>query len=114
MPVLELASGDIKGGATRAVMRFLSHRLGYYPEDNMQAQQCDMICDYFQDIFDACATAAWGKGSDPATIPEARTKYWAKLTEFLTFLDPYCAKGEWLCGSKPCTADFWVGAMICS
>ena len=38
LPLLEAADGSVKGGATRAVVRWLSHKFGYYPEDPMAAQ----------------------------------------------------------------------------
>lgn len=43
-----------------------------------------------------------------------KVKYYEKLHAFLTFLEPYCAKGQFLCGPKLCTADFWVGSMVTS
>ena len=73
-----------------------------------------MIVDAFQDIFELSADAAFGKGFDPATIPDCQAKFWAKLTDFLTFLEPYCAKKQFLCGAKPTAADFWVGALVTS
>lgn len=71
-----------------------------------------MIVDGYVDLFDLSGDAAFGKGFDPSTIPDCRTKYWAKLDDFLTFLEPYCAKGQFLCGNKLSVADFWVGAMV--
>ena len=47
LPLVEMQNGSMKGGATRATMRFFSLTYGYYPEDPMQAQQCDMIVDAF-------------------------------------------------------------------
>lgn len=80
----------------------------------MAGQQCDMIVDAFQDCFDLSGDAAFGKGFDPSTIPESRAKYFAKMRDFLTFLEPYCAKGQFLNGPKMSTADFWVGSSITS
>ena len=114
LPLVEMKDGSMKGGATRAVVRFFSLKHGYYPDDPMQAQQCDMIVDAFQDCFELSGDAAFGKGFDKATIPESQAKYWAKLCDFLTFLEPYCAKKQFLCGAKPCAADFWVGSMVVS
>lgn len=114
LPLLEMQNGHLKGGATRATMRYLSLTYGYYPDDPMQAQQCDMIVDAFQDIFNLSGDAAFGKGFDPNTIPDCKVKYYEKLHSFLVFLEPYCAKGQFLCGPKLCTADFWVGAMVTS
>lgn len=47
LPLIEMQNGHLKGGATRATMRYLSLTFGYYPDDPMQAQQCDMIVDAF-------------------------------------------------------------------
>jgi hypothetical protein len=47
LPLIEMQNGHLKGGATRATMRYLSLTYGYYPDDPMQAQQCDMIVDAF-------------------------------------------------------------------
>lgn len=47
LPLIEMPNGAMKGGATRAVIRFLALTYGYYPDDPMQAQQCDMITDAF-------------------------------------------------------------------
>jgi hypothetical protein len=49
LPLIEMQNGVLKGGATRATMRYLAHMYGYQPEDPMQAQQCDMIIDAYQD-----------------------------------------------------------------
>ena len=37
LPLIEMKDGSMKGGATRAVVRFLSQKHGYYPDDPMQA-----------------------------------------------------------------------------
>lgn len=52
LPQIEMPDGSMKGGATRAVMRLLGQTYGYYPQDPLEAQQCDMIVDGFQDLFD--------------------------------------------------------------
>ena len=73
-----------------------------------------MIVDAYIDIFDLGIDAALGKNFDPASLPDCRAKFWPKLDEFLTFLEPYCAKGQWLNGPKICISDFWVGSMVFS
>lgn len=51
LPAIEGKDGSMHGGATRATVRYLALKYGYYPENPMQAQECDMITDYFQDVF---------------------------------------------------------------
>ena len=47
LPGLETQDGAIKAGATRATSRFIALKYGYYPEDPMRAQECDMLVDGF-------------------------------------------------------------------
>ena len=104
----------MKGGTTRAGVRYLGIKHGYYPMDPLRAQECDMIVDAYVDVFEALGDAGFGKGFDPSTIPETRPKFWEMLDKFLAFLEPFCGRGPWLCGNKLCVADFWVGAFIFS
>lgn len=91
-------------------MRFAALKYGYYPDDPFQAQQNDMIVDAFADLFGPAFEACTGKDGDKV---EPRKKYFGELLpKFLTFLEPYCAKGQFLCGQKICMADFYVGAMV--
>ncbi len=72
-----------------------------------------MIVDAYQDMFNAGNAAYFGKGGDASTIPECLTKYLdEEVPKFLTFLEPYCARGSFLVGSKINIADFWVGTLI--
>ena len=57
-----------------------------------------MIVDAYYDIFAALSDAGFGKGFDPKTIPECRAKFWPALDEFLTFIEPFCARGPFLTG----------------
>ena len=113
LPQLQGKDGVMKGGATRAAVRYLGLKYGYYPDDPMRAQECDMITDAYYDTFGPQGETVLGKGNDANTIPDCQKKYKDEvLPKFLTFLEPYCARGTWLCGNKICTADFWVGAVI--
>ena len=72
-----------------------------------------MLVDGYYDVFAAGTDAAVGKNSDPSTIPECSKKYLEEvLPKFLAIIEPYCAKGQWLCGSQITIADFWVGGMV--
>lgn len=109
-----LKEGWTKGGSARAVMRFLAMKYGYYPMDPNTAQMCDMLVDGYYDVFAAGTDAFFGKGNDPSTVPDCQKKYCEEvLPKFLAILEPLCAKGQFICGSKICLADFWIGGMIC-
>ena len=47
IPQLEGYDGSLKGGSTKATMRFLGIKYGYYPDDALRAQECDMIVDAY-------------------------------------------------------------------
>lgn len=84
----------LKSGATRATVRYLGLKYGYYPEDPMRAQECDMIVDGFIDVFEVQREAIFGKGNDPSTAPEIQQKLFGEVyPKFLTILEPYCARG---------------------
>lgn len=100
----------MKGGSTRAAVRYLCLKYGYYPDDPMRAQECDMITDAYYDVFNQASNAIFGK--EGSTIPEEQEKYFTALDKFLTFLEPFAARGSFLCGNKLCAADFWVGHLV--
>ena len=104
----------MKGGATRAMVRYLGIKHGYYPMDPLRAQECDMIVDAFNDLFEIYGQAVFGKGNDESTFPETRPKFWEALDKFLAFLEPFCGRSQFLCGNNICIADFWIGAFIFS
>lgn len=70
MPQLEGADGSLKGGSTKATVRYLGIKHGYYPDDPLRAQECDMIVDTYIDVFQSFSDAANGKGFDPSTKAE--------------------------------------------
>lgn len=92
LPLLESDDGQIKGGNTRAAVRYLGMKHGYYPDDPLRAQECDMITDSFAEIFELASEAAFGQGFDPNTIEECRRVFWPALEKFLDMLEPFCAK----------------------
>ena len=94
------------------MVRYLGLKHGYYPDDPLRAQECDMIVDAYYDIFTLLGDAGFGKGFDPSTIGETRPKFWEALDKFLAFIEPFCQKGPWLCGTKMCVADFWFGTFV--
>ena len=50
VPCLELEDGT-KMGQSNAIIRFLGHKLGYYPSDPMQAYLVDQHMDDYNDII---------------------------------------------------------------
>ena len=94
LPQWEHRDGTFKGGQARSVMRFLGLKYGYYPDDPLRAQECDMIVDGYYDVFGAGTDAAVGVNNDPSTCEAAREKYLKDvLPKFLTILEPFCARG---------------------
>lgn len=89
-------------------------KYGYYPEDALRAQECDMIVDSYGDILKLLFEASQGKGLDPSTKVECQEKFWPELDKFLAFIEPFCGRAQFLTGQSICVADFWVGSLILS
>ena len=63
-------------GNSRAILRFLAQKYGYYPIDPLLAAESDMISDAHADVFEALINANFGKKipnsnhHDKSTIPQ--------------------------------------------
>ena len=83
---------------------------GYYPTDPLEAHRVDEILDAAGDVL--------GKAYTPHFAPEDQREamypdiFEKMLPNFLTKLDPYCAKGKFIAGGDDITiADFAVGGL---
>lgn len=74
-----------------------------------------MIADAYQDVFGPASKAMFGVGgfAGGGDKVEPRKEFFGTvLPKFLTFLEPYCNKGQFLIGPKVCYPDFFVGSMV--
>ena len=92
LPLLEADDGSIKGGNTRACVRYLGMKHGYYPDDPVLAEECDMITDAYAKVFELSTQAIFGIGFDSSTIERCRRKFWPALDKFLEMLEPFCKR----------------------
>ena len=104
LPVLELANGK-KMGQSGAILRYLGMNHGYYPDDPLEAQECDEFMDGYADIL--------AKVYKPHFEPSVDTTelFSTVLPKYLDSIDAACAKGQFLCGANLTVADFAVGCL---
>lgn len=109
MPCLELKDGT-RMGQTLAILRFLGHTYGYYPENHDTAWQCDALCDGMADIFGKLNAPNFAKGeAKEVMINELFDKI---LPKFLAICEAKLADGRtYLCGDQLTIADFYIGGV---
>ena len=79
VPCLEGKNGK-RMGETLALLRFLGHKHGYYPEDPALAWECDALMDGLNDIFPKLFTPYLAKPEDrEALYPELFDKVLPKF-----------------------------------
>ena len=95
-------------GQSNSILRYLGMKLGYYPEDPLQAYESDMLCDSFADVQGVVYKPqfAQDEGEKNKLIDDILTNV---VPKFLTVIEPICAKGQFLVGDKLTCADFWIG-----
>lgn len=88
-------------------------KYGYYPLDLNQQFECDMLADYYGEIFLDLV--------NPFIAPDEESKKAAvrklfdvRLPYMMKFLGPRLEKGGWLVGSRMSTADFLFGNIYAS
>lgn len=109
LPCIELPNGK-QMSQSLALTRFLGKKYGYYPEDPMEAYECDMLCDSYNDLL--------GKVYKPYFVSDEakREKMYPEIFEkalprFLENIEPLCEGNTWLVGDKLSIADFWIGGL---
>ena len=111
MPCLELADGT-KLGQSMAILRFLGHRHGYYPQDAMEIYHVENILSLYDEligtIYMPVIHSWYGKGED--VIAEATDKIFTQsLPKFLEGVSSYVSGDGWAVGGKMTIADFIIG-----
>ena len=111
LPCLEI--NGKKMGQSFSMSRYLGMKYGYYPEDPMQAYECDMLCDGYNDVLTKMYKPFFVKEEEKkeAMYPEIFDKL---LPNYLAVIEPICEKGGWLVGENLTIADFWIGGLYTS
>ena len=109
IPALTLADGKMIVQSV-AMARFVAKKFGYYPTDDVQALEVDMIIDSTycdKDVFMKIMGPNFAKEEEK----EAKIKaaFEEGLPALLKVIDPYLGDG-WLVGDKLSLADFFIGA----
>lgn len=104
VPNIEYPDGT-KIGATNAMMRMVGAKHGYYPEDPMQAYQCDFLSDLYYDYFDKFVNFLMA----PDKQADGAADQIALVRKVMAFFEPFAAKGKFMVGDKLCVCDFWIG-----
>ena len=92
-----------------SILRFLGKKYGYYPEDPLEAHKVDYLIDCYNDKFLGIALNSALPPQlleSPFSIPSNKA-----IPEWLDFLEPYLAEGQFLCGEKLTIADFVIGGL---
>ena len=106
VPCLELADGT-KLGQSNAIIRFLGHKLGFYPADAMEAYKVDQLMDDFIDVIGKVYKPHFAQDKE-SMYPEIFDKV---VPSFLARIDERCAAGEFLVGKNLTCADFYIGGL---
>lgn len=113
LPAIEFHEDGRVFNQANAIMRYFGMRYGYYPLDLQQQYECDMLADFYSDIFLDLV--------NPFIAPDAKSKDQAikklfdtRLPYIMKIIKPRLEKGGWLVGSKMTTADFFFGNIYTS
>lgn len=109
LPCLVLPDGTHMSQSL-ALSRFLGKKYGYYPEDAMEAYECDMLCDAYNDLLSKVYKPYFVK--DEAKREQMYPDIFEKaLPKFLNNIEPIVERNKWLVGDKMTVADFWIGGL---
>jgi len=88
LPVLQLNGlGGKKLGQSGAILRYLGMNHGYYPDQPLEAQECDEFMDGYADILAKVYTPHFDPSIDTAEL------FKTVLPNYLSSIDATCAKG---------------------
>ena len=108
VPCLELKDGT-KMGESYAIIRYLGSIHGYYPTDARQALEVDYLLEGYEALLSVIYKPHFAKPDEKdALIANIFDNAMPKL---LSVVEPLCAKGEFLVGSKLTIADFFIGGL---
>ena len=108
VPCLELKDGT-RMGESYAIGRYLGSIHGYYPTDARQALEVDYLLEGYEALLSVIYKPFFAKPEEKdALIADIFAK---SLPKLLDVVEPICAKGEFLVGSKLTIADFWIGGL---
>jgi glutathione S-transferase len=88
-------------------------KYGYYPLDLNQQFECDMLADYYGEIFLDLVIPVIAP-ADEAKKAAGKTLFAGRLPFVMKFLGPRRVKGGWLVGNRMSTADFLFGNIYAS
>ena len=110
MPCLELADGT-KMGEHTVLIRFLGAKLGYYPEDPLQAHLADELVDHMADFIPKCYGPMFAPEDKRPAMLEAFFN--EQLPTFLKQIEKHYSGNTFLAGTNtPTTADFYIGGIV--
>ena len=106
VPALETPEGKVLS-QSQAIVRYLGRKYGYYPQDQVQAYECDNLTELYADVISKLYMPVFTQG-DEAKAAAIETAF-KTLEPFLEHVEGVLKESGYLVGENLNTCDFWIG-----